>query len=159
MVLTVCIDDMSVRTSKRLAPNSGVPCPSGHDLSSPAPVCRALKNRTISPSPRRMSCTQRVSRQVQLWEHDCLLHDGTCGTRSTCTPGTSTTMSEEQLGNLHGQRDLGISLCTTTGNVRHDWGGGMSLRMCLVVFLIFDFQKTLQYFFLNFLFFFIFSSF
>ena len=27
----------------------------------------------------------RVSRQVQLWEHDCLLHDGTCGTR--CTTG------------------------------------------------------------------------
>ena len=41
--------------------------------------------------PHLMSCPQRVSQPVQPWEHDCLLHDGTCGTRTTCPSGTSIT--------------------------------------------------------------------
>ena len=37
---------------------------------------------------RPPQCSQtptRVSQRVQPWEHDCLLRDGTCETRSTCT--------------------------------------------------------------------------
>ena len=45
-----------------------------------------------------MSCPQRVSQQVQLWEHNCLLHDGTCGTRTTCTTRTSITVSTGNCG-------------------------------------------------------------
>ena len=30
---------------------------------------------------------RRISQRVQLWEHDCLLHDGTCGTRKTTKQG------------------------------------------------------------------------
>ena len=48
-VLTVCIDDVSVHATKRLAPNSGGPCKWGHDLPGPAPVCRALKNTSSAP--------------------------------------------------------------------------------------------------------------
>ena len=78
-------------------------------------------------TPQVMSWPQRVSQQVQLWEDDCLLHDVTCGTRTTSTTGASNTLSknweissvdetkeaqqdidhlvQQQLRNLHGQRD------------------------------------------------------
>ena len=35
--------------------------------------------------------TRRKPQRVQLWELGCVLHDGTCGTRWTRTPGTSIT--------------------------------------------------------------------
>ena len=60
----------------------------------PAPVCRALKNSPHQLINTMMSCpTRRISQRVQPWELDCLLHDGTRGTRWTRTPGTSITMS------------------------------------------------------------------
>ena len=48
----VCIDDMSVHTSKRLAPNYGGRVPVD-TVPGPAPVCRALKTHPNSSSPRR----------------------------------------------------------------------------------------------------------
>ena len=36
-----------------LAPNSGRPCPCGHDPPGRAPVCRALRKNNLSSSPRR----------------------------------------------------------------------------------------------------------
>ena len=52
VVLMVCIDDVSVHATKCHAPNSGEPCPCGHDPPGPAPVCRALKSHPISSSSR-----------------------------------------------------------------------------------------------------------
>ena len=92
----------------------GEPCPCGHHSPGPAPVCRAQKKSPHQLITVTMSCTQRVSRQVQLWEHDCL-HDGTCGTRSTCTPGTSITVSKSNWGISMVNETMGISLCITTG--------------------------------------------
>ena len=48
----VCIDDMFVHTSKRLAPNYGSRVPVD-TTPRPAPVCKALKTHPISSSPRR----------------------------------------------------------------------------------------------------------
>ena len=42
----------------------------------PAPVCRAFKK--VTPT-----APHRDEELVQLWEHDCLHHDGTCGTLTT----------------------------------------------------------------------------
>ena len=77
----------------------------------PVPMYRALKF-----PPQLMSCPQRVS-QVQLWEHNCLLHDGTCGTRITCTTGTSITVSTGNCRISMVNKTMGISLCVATGKM------------------------------------------
>ena len=77
----------------------------------PVPVCRAPKKSTR----QLISCPQRVSHQVQLWEHNRLLHDGTCGTRTTCTTGTSITVSTGNCGISMVNETMGISLCNATG--------------------------------------------
>ena len=45
----------------------------------------------------------RFSRQVQLWEHDCLLHNGTCGTTHHQRYREIDHLVHEQRGNLHDQ--------------------------------------------------------
>ena len=41
---------------------------------------------------RDVNAIQRSSQQLQLWESDCLLTNGNCGTRTTNATGTSTSM-------------------------------------------------------------------
>ena len=88
------------------------PCPCGHG---PRP-CTCVQGPKKSP-PQLMSCPQRASPQVQLWEHNCLLHDGNCGTRTTCTTGTSITVSTGNCGISMVNKTMGISLCVATGKM------------------------------------------
>ena len=48
LVLTVCLDDVSVHATKRQAPNYAGRCPCGHDPRTC--TCRALKTHPISSS-------------------------------------------------------------------------------------------------------------
>ena len=57
VVLVVCgsdviLDERVYPCPPVCASNSGGPCPCGHDLPGPAPVCRALKSSPINSSPR-----------------------------------------------------------------------------------------------------------
>ena len=63
-----------------------------------------------------MSCpTRRISQRVQPWELDCLLNDGTRGTRWTRTQETSITMSTCNWGISMVCKTMGSRICATTG--------------------------------------------
>ena len=75
------------------APNYGGRVPVD---TTPGP-CTCVQHPKNSPHQlinATMSCSsRRKPRQCNRWEHNCLLHDGTCGPLSTCTTGTSVTLS------------------------------------------------------------------
>ena len=52
-------------------------------------------------------------------EHDCLLHAGICGTRSTCTTVTCTTLSKSNWGISMVTMTMGICFCVTTEDIDH----------------------------------------
>ena len=88
-------------------------------------ACRTQQRARPPPCPRtglqvhaqtfRGLGTQRVSQQVQLWEHDCLLHDGTRGTCTTSITGASITLSTSDRGISMVCTTMGNGLCATTG--------------------------------------------
>ena len=95
VVLTVCINDVFVDIIKRVhlimeAVSLWTRPPA------PAPVCRALKTHPIQAHQRGDELPQTTKPQrVQPWELDCLLHESTCGFLSTCTTGTTITLSRQ----------------------------------------------------------------
>ena len=96
VVLTVCIDDMSVHATKRLAPNSGGPCPCGHD-----PLALHLCAGPLNVTP------SAPLRDAELAPSSVFQDRCNCGSATAFSTTAVEHRVHVQLGNCHGPQDHG----------------------------------------------------